>query len=453
MMSRKLRRYFTCYICRKPASVAKDGLHKDKGVSVGFLGLLDTCNLLCYSCGQFVMGRAGDRFGARFVLGWGMAMIAATTAAFGVACAAWHPSSSSSSSGLGRPPMEALLLVVWGISGFFQACGTPGCMKGMAPWFADSVRGSVMGVWNTSYMLGDVVGLLLATAVEASLTWEATFWVAGAIAGVVAVALLLCVDNDPRDVGLEIDVATGGLKDRAAGLGALQSPLLASAEQSSEASSARDDAAAAISIRDALALPGVLLLCLSCFFTEFVRYALLLWLPLYLKKEIVSSSALANLLSTAFSIGGFLGVLAAGYASDRLGPSRRVVVVFAWFLGLIATLAVYALCLAGPLAVPSGAVPAVATGLIALAGFFIAGPDSLLTGTMAMELGGARAAATVTGTINGMGHFGAASQGVIVPLWTSHCGWKSLFLLFEIAAVAGALCVVPLLRRPGREAA
>ena len=61
--------YFTCYICRKPASVAKDGLSKDKGASVGYLGLLDTVNLICYSCGQFVAGRVGDRFGARAVLG------------------------------------------------------------------------------------------------------------------------------------------------------------------------------------------------------------------------------------------------------------------------------------------------------------------------------------------------------------------------------------------------
>ena len=68
--------YFTCYICRKPASVAKTGLAKDFHVSVGFLGLLDTVNLVCYSCGQFVAGRCGDTKGARFVLGWGMMSIA-----------------------------------------------------------------------------------------------------------------------------------------------------------------------------------------------------------------------------------------------------------------------------------------------------------------------------------------------------------------------------------------
>ena len=361
-----------------------------------------------------------------------MALIGATTVAFGVICSFWHETRAN------KAPTEALLLVVWGLSGFVQACGTPGCMKGMAPFFGDGVRGSVMGVWNTSYMLGDVSGLLLATAVQASLNWEATFTVAGIVAGGVAVLLLLGIVNHPRDAGFQLDEASGSL----AALDdddTLQSPLI----EAATAAAPPPLEEKAITLGEAMRLPGVVFLCLACFCTEFVRYALLLWLPLYLKKEVVSSNSLANLLSTAFSIGGFLGVLAAGYASDKYGPSRRVVIVFAWFVGLVATLAVYAFALE---LVPKSAVPAVATALIALAGFFIAGPDSLLTGTIAMELGGARAAATVTGTINGMGHFGAAFQGVAVPLWKSKFGWKSLFLLFEIASVLGTLCVVPLLR-------
>lgn len=453
--------YFTCYICRKPASIAKIGLAKDKHVGCGFLGILDTTNLLCYSCGQLVMGRLGDTYGARLLLGYGMCGIAATTVAFGVLCQYW---SGDDAGGLDTSLiLQGLLLAVWAANGFFQASGTPGCMKGMMPWFSDEVRGSVMGVWNTSYMAGDVAGLLMATGVQALFSWEMTFVSAGFAACAVAALTLARLVDHPEAIGLHLEEASGRLVPRidysapshetagakqaaAQGLGRLAQPLLdvEGAIEKVEAPTVSHT----FSLEQAMELPGVLLLSVACFMTEFIRYALLLWLPMYLEKVDHLDPTVANLLSTAISVGGLLGVLAAGWLSDRICRGRRVVIVAAFFVGLMVTLGLYLLLLGHALPFKVGDPAFVSTVLVGLAGFFIAGPDSLLTSTMAMELGGCEGAATVTGLINGMGHLGAAAQGLAVPLWAATFGWETVFVMFELAALLGLASVVALLLPP-----
>jgi len=169
---------------------------------------------------------------------------------------------------------------------------------------------------------------------------------------------------------------------------------------------------------------------------------------MYLDKVVKIDSTVANLLSTAVSAGGFIGVVSAGWLSDYFGPKRRVVIVAAYFVGLMVTLGLYLLLLGGWLPIDTSNPIVASTGLVGVAGFFIAGPDSLLTGTMAMELGGGDGAATVTGLINGMGHLGATAQGVVVPLWTAYFGWEHLFAMFELASLLGLASVMPLLVQP-----
>ena len=66
------------------------------------------------------------------------------------------------------------------------------------------------------------------------------------------------------------------------------------------------------------------LIALMYFCSKMGRYALLFWLPLYLTEHLGYGLAEAGYTSILYEAVGFLGVLAAGYASDKLFQSRRM---------------------------------------------------------------------------------------------------------------------------------
>jgi OPA family sugar phosphate sensor protein UhpC-like MFS transporter len=90
-------------------------------------------------------------------------------------------------------------------------------------------------------------------------------------------------------------------------------------------------------------------------------------------------------------------------------------------------------------------------------GFFVIGfliyiPDSLISGTAAIDFGTKRGASTASGIVNGCGSIGQVF-GVTLPGWADkivgqgHDIWNAIFLLLAVAlAVAGAL-LLPQWRR------
>lgn len=75
---------------------------------------------------------------------------------------------------------------------------------------------------------------------------------------------------------------------------------------------------------DVLRIPHLLACGVSYFCVKVVRYALLLWLPYYLITEKHFSVSLAGYSSMLFDIGGVVGAIASGYASEKLFRGRRL---------------------------------------------------------------------------------------------------------------------------------
>src|SRR5205085_5740977 len=96
---------------------------------------------------------------------------------------------------------------------------------------------------------------------------------------------------------------------------------------------------------------------------------------------------------------GIFGAIIIGWISDKLFPGRRGAIAAICTVALAASLALY-----GAVA-PLGLWIQIAA--MALVGFCLFGPDSLISGVAAQDLGGPLAAATVAGFINGCGSVGA----------------------------------------------
>ena len=81
---------------------------------------------------------------------------------------------------------------------------------------------------------------------------------------------------------------------------------------------------------------------------------------------------------------------------------------------------------------------------LALIGFLIFGPDTLISGAAAQDFGGEGAAGSAAGIINGLGSIGAILQGIITPYVSERYGWEALFYLFVVLAIFAGLVLLPL---------
>jgi OPA family sugar phosphate sensor protein UhpC-like MFS transporter len=111
-------------------------------------------------------------------------------------------------------------------------------------------------------------------------------------------------------------------------------------------------------------------------------------------------------------------------------------------LGLAASLALYSRVSA------LGPVPNFAA--MALVGFMLFGPDALACSVAAQDLGGAAAAGTAAGVINGVGSLGAIVQGFFTAAIAERYGWMAVFRGFVWLALACAIVLVPYALRKRR---
>jgi sugar phosphate permease len=173
------------------------------------------------------------------------------------------------------------------------------------------------------------------------------------------------------------------------------------------------------------------------FFIKLIRYSLLFWLPYYLHTAAGFDDETSGYVSTSFEIGGVLGTIGLGYVSDRMTASRASAAI-ASLVGLALALLVYARI--------GTAGASVHFASMMLVGALLFGPDALISGAAAQDAGGASAAATAVGIVNGMGSVGALLQGALTVGVKEAFGWNALFYVFFVLALLASACLVPALR-------
>jgi sugar phosphate permease len=385
--------YASYYFGRKSFSVVKSTLRHTLGVSEAALGAIDTLYLAAYALGLFFSGYVGDRVGARRLISYGLGASALCCAGFGATSAAvWF---------------GALFF----LNGLAQSTGWPGTTRAMAEWTTPENRGTVMAFWCTCYQVGSIVASDVAAYFLRRNGWRAAFF--GPALWMLLVAALIFLFLKRGD----------------------QPTTAMSAAQAEEDSAAREQAR-----RAAWRSPVLWSFGASYFFIKYVRYALLFWLPYYLSGTLGYAADRAAYVSNAFEAGGILGVIVIGMLSDRVRRLSRTTLSMTSLVGLALALLICA-------ALPKHDV-SLTVGALALVGALLFGPDALLSGAAAQDVGGAAAAATATGLVNGVGSLGGMLEGVTLPAVSAHFGWQAMFPLLAGLALCGALALVPAARRP-----
>jgi len=402
--------YFGFYVVRKVYAVVKLPLKEHFGLDDLQIAWPWTVYLVTYMLGQFLAAGLGRRFESRRILMVGMLVAAAANFSLGLLVDA-----------------EASRAFLWmcvtmGIFGFAQATGWPHNVALFANWTRKAERGTLFAIWGTCYQFGAVFGKGLAGFLLGWLGLAWSFYGSSLVLLAFTVYFVLRARERPESVGLTLLDESEPQPD----------PAAAKAEGG--------DAARADALPRAF-LVSVVAMGLIYFGFKFLRYALDSWSALILGEHFGLSATFAAYWSTAFDWVGFLGVIVAGYWSDRLPGARRTPVIFWMTCGCL--LAVTAMWMVGLSS------PVLFVALLGLIGFMAMGPDSLLAGPSAMDAGGRRQAAVAAGVINGLGSIGPIVQEPVIGWLKKTQGLDSVFLLLVVIVFLTTVAT-GLLARSGR---
>ena len=391
--------YTLYYLTRKSFSAAMPGISQDLGLDKGELGIMGTVLALSYGISKFFSGVLSDQSNPRYFMSIGLILTGVLNIFLGFSSSLW------------------LFAVFWALNGWFQGFGWPPCVKLLSNWYSHSERGSWWSSWAVSQNIGAfltpwIVGLCLNY-----LGWRYAMFVPGLVCIAGGIFLMNRLSDVPRSQGLPtIEKYRNDYPDE------------------SKKGTEEETLTAKERIMSVLKNKFIWALAVAYFFIYFIRSGLE-WAPFFMIETKGYSLLKANGIASLVEVGGFLGMLSAGWVSDKVFGARRGPVN-----------ALFALLLAGGLFglwFSSGTVEWVDSALLFLIGFSIFGPQMLI-GVAVSEFAHKNSTATATGLAGWVAYIGSAAAGAPLGKIIDYLGWNGFLASMVISSLVALMLLLPL---------
>lgn len=390
--------YIFYYFTRKSFTFAMPALMSELGFLKSEVGLLLTIWSVTYGVSKFISGIVGDKSNPRYFMGIGLILTGIFNICFGCSSSMW------------------LFIIFWGLNGWFQGFGWPPCARLLAYWYSDRSRGTWWAIWSTSHNIGGALIPMIAALCLQYANWRFALYVPGIMSIIMGLWLIERLRDTPASVGLPSADCIDGVPEQ------------------SRVKSASHLSVKEILFKYVIFNKYIWFLSLANFFVYIIRTGINDWTMLYLSEERGFSLIEAGMTVPWFEAGGILGMLAAGWFSDKIFNGNRGFISFLFMLMIVMPLSLFWLS-------PSHNY-VINAGLMFISGFFIFGPQ-MLVGCAATEKSHKDAAATASGFAGTFGYLGAAFAGYPFGLLLERFGWNSFFLAMLISALLGACCFLP----------
>ena len=251
----------------------------------------------------------------------------------------------------------------------------------------------------------------IVTRAEHTGAWQWAFWIPGLIALLGALGLFVFLRDTPKSVGLpELETAKTALDN-----------------DEGDASARR-----AYVSKMVYKNPIIWGLAIANFFVYVVRFSVLDWGPKFLTEAFNMPFEKAGYAVAAFEIMAIIGTLVAGWVTDKVfaGRAHRTCLMCMIGTGLFMGAFYYFYMHQGVVS------HAVVIAVLAMAGFFIYGPQALI-GIAASNHATKKAAATANGLVGIFGYLSTAVSGVGIGWLADHFGWNYVFVGVIAMAIVG----------------
>lgn len=410
--------YALFYFVRKNFSLAMPGLEADLGISKTSLGIFLTLNGVIYGLSRFVNGILADRMNARWYMAIGLGLCALANFAFGFGEDVSYWITGEHDGAQFTNTMILFMGVMWVVNGLLQGTGFPPCARLLTHWIPPTELATKMSVWNTSHSVGAGLVVILCGYIMGNMgmgpdhtgAWKWCFWIPSAIAFAGAIGLVVFLRDTPSSVGLPELEGTESKEKKPAPKGAEHRAFL---------------------MKHVFRNPLIWILGFANFFVYIVRFSVLDWGPSLLSQSKGVSMEHAGWLVAMFEIAGIVGMLFAGWATDK------------WLKGRAHRTCVF--CMAGAALfvflfwqLPSDAPVWLLFTTLCAAGFCIYGPQALI-GIAAANQATKNAAATANGLTGLFGYASTVVSGVGLGYVAQHYGWNWAYVGILAMALVGML--------------
>ena len=391
--------YAFYYFTRKSLNFVLPSLMQDLSLTKVEVGIFGTIIYISYGLSKFLSGIISDRSNPRYFMSIGLIITGLLNILFGF-----------SSSML-------VFSILWFFNGMFQGWGWPPCARLLTHWYSQNERGSWWSLWSTSHNSGAALITILCPFLAQYFGWRMGMHVPGVLSILIGLWMMYTLRDTPQSLGL---------------------PPIEKFKK--EDLSVTSDSEKELSLKERL-FKYVLnnnfiwLLSFSYFFVYIIRTVVNDWGMFFLIEEKQFSNLAAGSSLFWFEAGGFLGILLAGVASDRIFSGRRIPISVAFSVLVLSGIAMLWLC-------PNNGYLLASFGMF-LVGFFIFGPQMLI-GMAAAEMSHKKAAGTATGFAGWFGYAGAACGAAPFGVLSHHFGWQGVFIGLSICSIIAAVFLLPM---------
>ena len=413
--------YALFYFVRKNLGMAIPAMEAELGISKTQLGVFLTLHSIIYGFSRFANGLLVDRFSKKKIMALGL-MLTCLVNLF----ICFSPKLNGMLNLLdaeGKATLGLVYLIgsMWVLNGYLQGMGVPPCQSLLAHWVKPSELATKQSIWNVSHTFGaglvvSLCGFMLDHYGYSA--WYLCFIVPALIAMLGVPVLWFGLKDDPSEVGLppveKMSGETGASDD--------EPNLLAEID---------GEKYRKIINRMVFANPFIWIIAISNFCVYVIRLTILDWGASFLTEtkgmDIVEAG---GLLATTEIVGGTLGMLLAGWLSDKIFKSKAHRTCF--FCIVFATLSFFLFWKSSSLVM--------SFIFLVMSAFFIYGPQALY-GVCASQQSTKYAAGTSNGIVGIFGYASSVVSGVLFGSMAETGGWDSVFPVAIGFGIAGAIAI------------
>lgn len=394
--------YTVFYFTRKNIAPALPLFSDKLDINLWQLGILSSVFYIVYGIGKFISGLLADKANIRIFMAFGLLAASTIHLFYGF--------------------LDSLFLLVffWGLNGVFQSMGFPPIAKGLVHWFSPSERATKWTLLSSSHTAGTFgIGLIVAGIInlynKGIVAWQAVFYVPGIIGIIMSIILLIMLRDRPIALGLppiedyKNDPLPVVNADKKLGHWLILKKYV---------------------FRN----PYLWVLCFANMFIYIIRFGTLDWATKFMYDVKGIDQIQVAIFWTLMPLAGIPGGITAGYLADKFWKGRCTPINLI-YLSLLA-MSIWGFYIF------SGPNNYLLTGMFLLAiGFFVDGPQNLVSGVQASRVTVNEAIATAIGFTGLFGYIGATFSGIGLAFITQTFGWGGMYTSCIISCLLAGILI------------